>query len=373
MMIPYFSLRFHLKMTLSLVYMTGIVLFNCSGPAKQEAVKEPDDEEQRIRLVRKDSDKKVEVYIDGQFFTAYIFPKSIKKPVLFPLLTASGISLTRGFPLDPQPWERVDHPHHVGMWLNHGDTDGLDFWNNSDSIPANQRAHYGTIYHKSIEKKRDGDEFGFLETEAEWRRPDGRVILEENTQYYFSGMEKVRIIDRITTLSTTEMGILFKDSKEGMMAIRVNRALELPENNTIEVLDESLQTVEVRADEGNRSRGDYLNSEGVEGGGVWGQRARWVRLGSDVNGEKVGIIIMDHPDNPNHPTRWHARGYGLFSANPFGDQAYTQGKETFNFFLPAGKSVTLKYRIYIYNSEEPDDTLINKEFEKFSQMYKTEL
>jgi hypothetical protein len=325
--------------------------------------------EKRIKLIRKDADKKVEVYIDQQLFTAYIYPESIKKPVLFPLTTASGKTLTRGFPLNPQPWERIDHPHHVGMWLNHGDTDGLDFWNNSDSIPDNRKPHYGTIFHESIEEIKNGDDFGYLEVSAEWERPDGRVILEENTKYYFRGSENVRTIDRITTLTTIDLNVLFKDSKEGMMAIRVNRAMELPGENTIEVFDENMVPVEVKVNDGNRSRGHYLNSEGVEGPGVWGQRAKWVRLGTDIDGEEAGIIIMDHPENPNHPTHWHAREYGLFSANPFGSQAYTKGRESFNFFLHADESVILKYRIYIYNQEEPIDSVINGEYEKFVSMF----
>jgi hypothetical protein len=327
-------------------------------------------QEKRIRLVRNDDEKKIDVFIDKQYFTSYMYPESIKKPVLFPLNTASGTTLTRGFPLDPQPWERIDHPHHVGMWLNHGDTNGLDFWNNSDSIPANRRPHYGTIFHKTIKEVKSGDEFGYLEVRAEWERPDGRVLLNENTQYYFRGQENVRIIDRITTLTATDLNVLFTDSKEGMMGIRVNRAMELPEDNTIEVINEEGVPVEVNADEGNRSRGHYLNSEGIVGGDVWGKRARWVRLGSDIGGEDVGIIIMDHPDNPNHPTHWHARGYGLFSANPFGSQAYTNGKETFNFFLPVKESVTLKYRVYIYNGNMPDETAVNAEYEKFVNSYK---
>jgi hypothetical protein len=351
------------------IILIAFILVSCGTAEQNTGQKENTQKEKRIRLVRNDSEKKVDVFIDKKFFTAYMYPRSIKKPVLFPLTTASGITLTRGFPLDPQPWERVDHPHQAGMWLNHGDVDGLDFWNNSDSIPTNQQAHYGTIFHRSIKDVKNGDDFGYLEVNADWKRPDGRVILEENTKYYFRGSDEVRIIDRITTLAAIDLNILFKDSKEGMMGIRVTRAMELPENNIIKVLNEDLVPVEVKDNEGNRSRGHYLNSEGIEELDVWGQRARWVRLGTDIDGQKVGIIIMDHPGNPNHPTHWHARGYGLFSANPLGAQAYTDGKEVFNFFLPADESVTFKYRIYIYNTNEPDDSAINLEYEKFTDLF----
>jgi hypothetical protein len=344
-------------------------LISCGMAGKNEGENKNVQKEKRIKLVRNNTEKKVEVFIDSSLFTAYIYPESIKKPVLFPLITASGKTLTRGYPLDPQPWERSDHPHHVGMWFNHGDVNGLDFWNNSDSIPANQRPHYGSINHTSIKKVNSGDDYGYLEVEGEWVRPDGRVILDESTKYYFRGDANVRIIDRITTLTATDLNVLFKDSKEGMMGIRVNRAMELPGENTIEVLNESLVPVEINADDG-LSTADYLNSDSIEGGAVWGQRAKWVRLGTKINDEAVGIIIMDHPANPNHPTHWHARGYGLFAANPFGSQAYTRGKETFNFFLPVDESVTFKYRIFIYNKTEPEDSTINMEYEKFVETFK---
>ena len=54
-----------------------------------------------------EADRRVEVSIDGQPFTAYIWPTSLKKPVLYPIRTAKGTLITRGFPLDPRPSERV--------------------------------------------------------------------------------------------------------------------------------------------------------------------------------------------------------------------------------------------------------------------------
>ena len=351
------------------IVLVTMFLISCGTTERNSENSGDKKKEKRIILVRKDAEKKVEVFIDQQLLTAYIYPESIKKPVLFPLLTASGKSLTRGFPLDPQPWERVDHPHHVGMWLNHGDTEGLDFWNNSDSIPENRRPHYGTIFHQSIEEIKNGDDFGYLEVSAEWERPDGRVLLEENTKYYLRGGENVRTIDRISTLTAPDLNVLFKDSKEGMMAIRVNRAMELPGENTIEVLDENMNITEVKVNDGNRSRGHYLNSEGIEGPGVWGQRARWVRLGTDIDGEKAGIIIMDHPDNPNHPTHWHARGYGLFSANPLGVRDFTQEKDELDYSLPAGGSTTFRYRVIVHSGTHLTEAEINDFADDFAANY----
>ncbi len=366
-----------LKVLLPLSVVMILFLGNCTDRSgdneksteQTEAEKTPLKE--RIRVIDNKDEGRVDVLIDDKLFTSYIHPASIKKPVLYPVYTSSGLAITRGFPLDPKPWERVDHPHHVGIWLNHGDVNDLDFWNNSDSIPSDQKMHYGTIYHRSVKNTISGDDRGYLEIRAEWERPDGRVLLDENSKFYFTGRDGVRIIDRVTTLTARNLDVLFKDSKEGLVAIRLIRELEQPANEILELLNENLVPVEIKPEDDNRSKGHYVSSEGLEGDDVWGSRARWVKLGTELEGNPVGIVIMDHPENPNYPTYWHARGYGLFAANPFGSKMFTDGRESFNFFLPNGKSVVLKYRIYIYDGTVPDETEINQIYEAFVTTYES--
>ena len=79
--------------------------------------------------------------------------------------------------------------------------------------------------------------------------------------------------------------------------------------------------------------GDYLTSEGKKGDAVWGTRGKWAMLSGTVGGEPVTIAILDHPKNPGYPTYWHARGYGLFAANPLGQKALSNGKDVLNFTL----------------------------------------
>src|SRR5690606_21057076 len=103
-------------------------------------------------IVENKAEKRIDILLDGKLFTSYIYPDDIKKPALYPLLTADGAPVTRGWPLNPRPGERVDHPHHVGMWFNYGDVNGLDFWNNSPNIPEEKRGRYGTVKHRSVNK-----------------------------------------------------------------------------------------------------------------------------------------------------------------------------------------------------------------------------
>ena len=79
-----------------------------------------------VQISVNEAARRVDVTVDGQPFTSYVWPERLKKPVLYPIRTASGTVITRGYPLDPRPGERVDHPHHVGLWLNHGDVNGLE-------------------------------------------------------------------------------------------------------------------------------------------------------------------------------------------------------------------------------------------------------
>ena len=116
----------------------AMVLLLCQCSTKQQAIKEEDTEvepaDNKVQLIRNEVEKKVDVLIDGKLFTAYRYPDNIMKPVLYPLVTPEGTSITRKYPLEKSVGERVDHPHHVGVWLNYGDVNGLDFWNNSEVI-----------------------------------------------------------------------------------------------------------------------------------------------------------------------------------------------------------------------------------------------
>ena len=132
-----------------------------------------------VQVLRKDAERRVDVLVGGQPFTSYIWPTTLKKPVLYPIRTANGALVTRGFPLDPRPGERVDHPHQVGLWFNYGNVNGIDFWNNSDAIKPEDRRKMGTVIHRSIVSAADGPERGELVTAADWVMPDGSVALQQ--------------------------------------------------------------------------------------------------------------------------------------------------------------------------------------------------
>jgi Methane oxygenase PmoA len=314
-------------------------LFFLSGAAEQA---------HRVAVVPHGSAERVDITIDGKPFTSYLWSSAIMKPVLYPLRTANGTAVTRGFPPDASKGERLDHPHHVGLWFNHGDVNGFDFWNNSDAVTGERALKMGTIHHRRIVSTRSGDDEGELTVEAEWIDGTRTTLLGERTRFVFRGSADRRSIDRFTTLTAVAPSVLFRDNKEGTLGIRVARALEQPDANA----DASVT-------------GLYVSSAGKKGDAVWGTRGPWALLGGRIASEPITLAILDHPANPGYPTHWHARGYGLFAANPLGQKTLADGDVEITLRLARGQSATFRYRVLIL-SAAPDPQRIDLESQAFA-------
>lgn len=321
-----------------------------------------------ISFVSHEAEKRIDVLADNKLFTSYCWPDKVFKPILYSVLTAGGNAITRGYPLYPRPGERVDHPHQVGVWFTYGDVDGLDFWNNSEAIPAEKKSGYGTIKHIKVDQLKGGKGEGIMVTTASWIDPSGKELLSEKTEYHFIAKGSIRIIDRITVLTAGSKDVSMKDNKEGMIGIRVARQLELPSKEELILTDSKGNPTNVAKMSNEGVTGNYRSSEGITGDAVWATRAKWMELTGIINDEKVAVVILDHPKNQSYPTYWHSRGYGLFAANPLGWSAFSNGKETLNFSIPKGRSSVFRYRILI-QSGELTDVHINSYADEFAKKY----
>jgi hypothetical protein len=308
-----------------------------------------------VTVVPNEAARRVDVLVDGQPFTSYIWPETLKKPVLFPLRTAGGTIITRGFPLEPRPGERTDHPHHAGLWLNYENVNGVDFWNNSTALPPEQQAKMGRIVHRRIVKTTNGAEKGELEVETDWLMPDGQPVLHETTDFIFRAGPRRRVVDRISTLTALDKAVVFKDAKDGLLGLRVRRELEQPSTDAVTFTDASGRSTTVKAMDTNGVSGLYRSSEGKTGDAVWGTRGRWTMLTGRVNQENITIGLLDHPRNAGFPTYWHARGYGLFAANPLGQAIFSNGTEKLNFTIEPKQSATFRYRLVILDGATTPD------------------
>lgn len=337
--------------------MTLIILASSAGaqPAK-------------VKMVRSDEKQKVDVIIDGKLFTSYQYPANLEKPFLSPIYAPGGSVITRGFPLEARKGERVDHPHHIGLWFNHGNVNGLDFWNNSSAIADDKKDAYGHIVVRSVDKAKGG-KTGTLEVTSDWKDNKGNTLLVEKTTYIFSGDKNSRIIDHISTLTAENGKVTITDNKEGMFAIRVDRAFEMPSNESLIFTDEKGNPTTVKATDNTGVTGMYVSSSGLKGDKVWGTRNDWVLLSGTRDNVLTTFGIFDHPKNPGYPAYAHARGYGLFSVNNLGQNAYDPAKEKVVYNLEKGQSMTLYHRFYIQSGTEMTREQANGIFTEFSKKY----
>ncbi|MCC8410477.1 PmoA family protein [Mucilaginibacter sp. UR6-1] len=318
----------------------GAVLFSVTVMAQN----------QQVSVVKAATGNKVDIKINGKPFTSFLYPDTLEKPVLYPLHTADGLVVTRSFPLSKREGDPNDHPHHVGLWFNFENLNGLDFWNNSYAIPASRKNQYGWIRTDKIIKTQSG-KTGVLVYHANWTNQAKEVIAEETTTFEFSGMADQRVIDRITTLTAVQ-DARFKDAKDGLLALRVTHELQIPTTEDQKFTDDKgIETV-VKGGTDKLPTGNYLTSEGKTGDAAWSTRAVWCKMFGKIGADSVSVSIIDHPKNINYPTFWHARGYGLFSANPLGEKVFTNGKSEKNLTLKKGESVTFKYRVVISNGNK---------------------
>jgi hypothetical protein len=325
-----------------------------------------------VTVTTNQSAHRVDIAIDGKPFTSYLWQTNQRKPVLYPLIAPDGTTVTRGYPFETRPGERVDHPHHAGLWFNYGNANNFDFWNNSDAIKPADRPKYGAITQDRIVSTKSGPSSGELVTESTWTTAPGDKIIAQTTRYVFSrltvGGQPARAIDMVVTLKALAP-VVFHDDKEGLLGIRVAHFLESPTEKGGVFMDANGVPTTVKAADTAGATGVYHTSEGITGDSVWSTRGRWCTLTGQQDGKTETIAILDHTGNPGYPAYWHARGYGLFAVNPLGAHIFSPNTPAMNFTLDKGASTTFKYRILLLSSPATD-TEMDHAADAFDAEYK---
>jgi hypothetical protein len=317
-----------------------------------------------VQVISNPLAREVKISIQGEPFTQFIYPDSLEKPVLYPIYAPDQQIVTRGFPIQIRDQEPTDHPHHIGLWFNYENVNGIDFWNNSYAITPDKKHAYGWIKVDSILKISSGSR-GILTYSARWVDQKNNILLKEITSFIFFAVGDERIIDRITVL-TAERDVSFADAKDGLLGLRVAHQLELPSFQPRQFSDNKGNITTVAANDNRDVTGNYLTSEGKQGDSAWGTRGVWCLLYGKLKNDSISIAIIDHPQNPGYPTYWHARGYGLFAANPLGQKIFSNGKYELGFALPKGQSVTFRYRVVIKSGKQRID---NSEIDRLSREF----
>ena len=298
---------------------------------------------------------RVRVEINGEHFTDYWF-RGRQHPALstdrsgntvtnptrhvyfYPLIGPGGVNMTRSWPMKADAeGEEKDHPHHRSLWFSHGAVNGVDFWAETSKA--------GRIQHDQFLETKSGKDEGVIRSTCKWMAPDGKVVCtDERTFRVYNRAANERLFDfEVTIKAPADRDVLFGDTKEGTMSIRLNEQMRVTRGKKQAGTGHIVMSSGVR-DDAPPAKGDTK---------TWGKRAEWCDYWGQVDGKTVGVAIFDHPSNPVHPTPWHVRDYGLFAANPFGIHDFEKKEPgAGNLNVPAGKSVTFKYRFYLHEGDE---------------------
>lgn len=330
------------------VTFASIAYFLLSSPITASA-------EEGVKIT--DGDGKLRIELDGKLFTEYLYAtgKSDFFPIFYPVLGPGETLMTRDFPMKKRDGESSDHPHHRSLWYGHHDINGVDFW----AVQGNNKQPLGKTIHQKFTNIKSGKDSGSFTSENHYVDPDGKIVCtDERTVVIHKRDPKTdaRILDFTITFKASNGKVVFGDNKDGCMAIRLHPSMRVdPQRKEVE--------------NPIKAEGHILTSEGDRDKPAWGKRAKWVDLTGPVNGKNVGVAIFDHPSNLRHPTWWHARSYGLVSANPFGKHHFEGLKDqptAGNHTIEDGKNLTFRYRFYFHTGDEKQGK-VAEQYEAFSK------
>jgi hypothetical protein len=302
------------------------------------------------------TDQGVIIKLDGKLFTEYLI-QSGKKPVLWPIIGPTGKPMTRPFPMDTSEVDKAkadsggklpkngvlsdDHSWHRSLWFSYQSVNGSNLWEEHAK-------------HKEFVEVTGGPKAKIV-SRNDWLDPAGKKLLEDERTITCSTDGDNRIIDFDVILKATDGDVTFGDEKDGVFGVRVR------------------DSVRVDAKQG----GTFVNSEGKvderedpkdtkSKPTVWSQPASWVDYHGPIDGETLGIAILNHPSSWGYPTRWHTRNYGLFAANPFARHAFDDLVPKASYVLKSGDTMKFRYRVIFHKGDEKEGR-IAESFAKYSQ------
>jgi len=262
-----------------------------------------------------DDGSEVKVF-SGDFHVLSYKYANVVKPYIYPVRAPNGVSITDNGP--------KDHIHHRSLYVAHGDVNGVDIWS--------EQPGHGFIKHKKFQKVVSGPVYTEIEALNVWTDKDGNPLLDEHRKVKVWNIpSREWLIDFEISLEASYSDVKFGDTKEGgILSVRVAPTMTV-----------------------DSGYGKLVNSwGGINEKEVWGKRAMWCDYIGMLKNEIFGIAVFDHYKNFRYPTYWHARDYGLMTANMFGWSYFTGDKSICgDYLLEKGKSLNFKYRVYVHKGD----------------------
>jgi hypothetical protein len=271
----------------------------------------------KINAVRVGS--KINVTIDGKYFTSYIFSSDEKYPFFYPvngpLSGGSVTSLRNG-----------EYPHHSSLFFGCDKVNEGNYWQ--------EGLERGRIISVNAEILKEGGDTVVISDECIWSRPGALSPVKD------------RRIFVITSPSATVRQIDVTISMEMLMDVHILKT------------NHSLFSARMAADLSVKNGGTMVNAEGIKGEKeTFGKPSPWIDFYGKRGDAIEGLAILQHPSNPWYPSPWFTRDYGFISPTPM--YWPQNGEET---FMKKGEALLLRYRVLVHGGTT-DEAKIGELFE----------
>ena len=258
----------------------------------------------QTKIVAEKHHSKIDVLINKNLFTSYIFSEDEKYPFFFPVNGPSNSSVTS--------MRNGNYPHHSSLFFGCDKVNGGNYWQ--------EGLERGQIISLRADIIESGNDKVVIEAENIWRRPNANSPIKD--------FRKITI----TAPSNDLFQIDFDITMEMLMDV------------TIDKTNHSLFSGRMDADLAVTNGGTMVNANGDKGEkGTFGKRSPWIDFYGKRGDKFEGMAIMQHPSNEWYPSPWFTRDYGFFSPTPMYWPA--DDKET---TLKKGQTIKLKYRVLVH-------------------------
>lgn len=276
---------------------------------------------------------------NGSVFAEYVIDQA-NKPYLAPVFGASGKQMTRNYPMKTVEGEQHDHPHHRGIVFGHEGMGGFETWSERatyDEMNARKPgsgdarlALLGSIKHREYKELKADADSAVIVTLNDYVNPAGKKAFEEERRMVFHVSNGMRVLDFDSDIIATDGPVSVEDKKDAGLSIRVPTSMAVD----------------------TAGGGHIITSEGKKDKDAWATHGKWCDYYGPVDGETVGVAMLNHPGSFRFPTGWHVRTYGLFTANPFASKQFDKNAPDAAFEIKAGDRMKLRHRFIFHAGDE---------------------
>ena len=260
------------------------------------------------KIIAEKSGSKINITIDGKFFTSYIFSEQEKYPFFFPVNgPVSGGSVTS--------MRNAEYPHHSSLFFGCDMVNGGNYWQ--------EGLDRGRIISVNACIERQGGDSAVITDECIWSRPGASSPVRDTRRF------------TITVPSNS------------VYQIDVDITLETLDDVHIKKTNHSLFSARLAPDLAVTNGGTMVNAENMKGEKeTFGKKSAWIDYYGKRGSITEGLVIMEHPSNKWYPSPWFTRDYGFISPTPM--YWPENGEE---IFLREGTNLRLRYRVLVHSGD----------------------